>query len=68
MTDWSRVFAEALPYASFLEQFANASQQDRWQAMHSRISLTVEEAGNLLSVLTPNARSLSGGHLVRRLR
>ena len=48
MIDWSRVFAEALPYASFLEQFANASQQDRWQAMHSRISLTVEER-NLLS-------------------
>jgi thiol-disulfide isomerase/thioredoxin len=48
MIDWSRVFAEALPYPSFLDRFANASQRDRWQAMHSRISLTVEER-NLLS-------------------
>jgi thiol-disulfide isomerase/thioredoxin len=40
MTDWSTVFAEALPYATFLDQYATPAQRSRWDAMHQRFSLT----------------------------
>jgi thiol-disulfide isomerase/thioredoxin len=43
MTDWSKVFADALPYTSFLDQHATAAQRSRWDAMHARFSLTVEQ-------------------------
>jgi hypothetical protein len=43
MIDWSHVFADALPYASFLDQYANSAQRDRWQAMHARFSLTAQQ-------------------------
>lgn len=48
MIDWSNVFAEALPYALFLDRYANPAQRERWQAMHARFSLTVEQC-NLLT-------------------
>ncbi len=40
MIDWSKIFADALPYASFLDRYATASQRARWDAMHGRFSLT----------------------------
>jgi hypothetical protein len=43
MIDWSRAFAEALPYASFLDKYASVAQRERWQAMHARFSLTAEQ-------------------------
>jgi len=43
MTDWSKVFADALPYTSFLDQYATPAQRSRWDAMHARFSLTVEQ-------------------------
>jgi thiol-disulfide isomerase/thioredoxin len=43
MIDWSRVFGEALPYASFLDRYASGVQRDRWQTMHARFSLTTEQ-------------------------
>jgi hypothetical protein len=43
MIDWSGVFAEGLPYTSFLDRYASVAQRDRWQAMHARFSLTVEQ-------------------------
>ncbi len=39
MLDWSRVYDEALPYAAFLDRYANANQRPRWDAMHARITL-----------------------------
>jgi hypothetical protein len=49
MFDWSSVFAEALPYTSFLDRYASAGQRDRWQSMHARFSLTVEQKELLAS-------------------
>jgi Thioredoxin len=43
MNDWSNVFADALPYTSFLDQYATPAQRSRWDAMHARFSLTVEQ-------------------------
>ena len=43
MTDWSKIFADALPYTSFLDQYATPAQRFRWDAMHARFSLTVEQ-------------------------
>jgi hypothetical protein len=43
MIDWSNVFAEALPYALFLDRYANPAQRERWQAIHARFSLTVDQ-------------------------
>lgn len=37
--DWSNVFAEALPYAGFLDRYATPAQRARWDAMHARFSL-----------------------------
>jgi KTSC domain/Thioredoxin len=45
--DWSKVFAEALPYGSFLDRFANPGQRQRWDAMHGRFALTAEQRGLL---------------------
>jgi Thioredoxin len=47
MIDWSKVFAEALPYGSFLDRYATASQRSRWDAMHGRFALTADQE-NLL--------------------
>ncbi len=47
MPDWSAVCADALPYASFLEQCATPLQKARWDAMHVRVSLTVEQRNRL---------------------
>jgi hypothetical protein len=43
MIEWSKVFADALPYASFLDRYASSSQRARWDAMHGRFSLTAEQ-------------------------
>ena len=43
MIDWSNVFADALPYASFLDRYASPSQRTRWDAMHGRFALTAEQ-------------------------
>jgi thiol-disulfide isomerase/thioredoxin len=43
MIDWSNVFADALPYQSFLDQYGSSAQRERWQAMHARFSLTAEQ-------------------------
>jgi hypothetical protein len=41
--DWSAVFAESLPYSTFLDRFATPMQRPRWDAMHARFSLTAEQ-------------------------
>src|SRR6266436_961051 len=43
MIEWSDVFAAALPYTSFLDQYATQSQRARWDAMHARVSLSVKQ-------------------------
>jgi thiol-disulfide isomerase/thioredoxin len=43
MIDWSRVFAAALPYETFLDRYASGVQRDRWQTMHGRFVLTAEQ-------------------------
>jgi hypothetical protein len=48
MIEWSKVFAEALPYAAFLDRHPTPAQRTRWDAMHERFSLTGEQK-NLLS-------------------
>jgi thiol-disulfide isomerase/thioredoxin len=37
--DWSAAFADALPYAAFLDKYANPNQRARWDAMHGRVRL-----------------------------
>jgi Thioredoxin len=48
MIDWSNVFDDALPYQPFLDQYGSSAQRERWQAMHSRFSLTTAQY-NLLA-------------------
>ena len=43
MVDWSSIFADALPYQSFLDRYATPPQRVRWDAMHGRFSLSVEQ-------------------------
>ena len=43
MIDWSSIFADALPYQSFLDKYASSTQRVRWDAMHGRFSLTPEQ-------------------------
>ncbi len=40
MTEWSKIFADALPYESFLDRHATPGQRTRWDAMHGRFALT----------------------------
>lgn len=42
--DWSRPFADALPYSTFLDRHANPAQRARWDAMHARVRLDGAEA------------------------
>jgi thiol-disulfide isomerase/thioredoxin len=51
MTCWSSVFADALPYLSFLDRYATPSQRTRWDAMHGRFELLPQER-QLLSSFT----------------
>lgn len=37
--DWSRIFADALPYGPFLDRYAKPAQRTRWDAMHARVAL-----------------------------
>jgi hypothetical protein len=43
MIDWSSIFADALPYPSFLDRYAASPQRLRWDAMHGRFSLTADQ-------------------------
>jgi Thioredoxin len=43
MTDWSKVFADALPYTSFLDRYATPAQRFRWDAMRARFSLAADQ-------------------------
>ena len=45
--DWSALFDEALPYAPFLDKYANAAQRPRWDAMHGRVRLAAEQTALL---------------------
>src|SRR6476469_9107799 len=45
--DWPSVFAEALPYADFLDRHATPVQRGRWEALHARFLLTSEQAALL---------------------
>jgi len=47
MIDWLKVFADALPYESFLDKYATSTQRARWDGMHERFSLTAEQRGLL---------------------
>jgi hypothetical protein len=38
--DWLSVFAGGLPYASFLDAYANEAQRGRWDGAHARFGLT----------------------------
>jgi len=49
MTDWSNVFAKALPYTSFLDRYATPAQRSRWDEMHTRFSLTADQEKLLAS-------------------
>ena len=43
MIDWSKAFAEALPYPSFLERHGSPAHRARWDAMHARFALSAEQ-------------------------
>jgi len=43
MSVWSNVFADALPYTSFLDRYASSAHRARWDAMHARFSLSGEQ-------------------------
>jgi hypothetical protein len=43
MIDWSNVFAESIPYTTFLDRYATPAQRGRWNAMHARFSVTSEQ-------------------------
>ena len=43
MIDWSKVFAEALPYGAFLDRYASPGHRSRWDAMHGRFALSGEQ-------------------------
>ena len=45
--DWSNVFAEALPYAEFLDRHATPAQRARWDAMHAQTATTPEQRAML---------------------
>lgn len=51
MIDWSKAFEDALPYESFLDRHANASQRARWDAMHAQFGLSVEQHGLLMAFI-----------------
>ena len=47
MVDWSSIFADALPYQSFIERHATPPQRLRWATMHGRFSLSAEQRESL---------------------
>ena len=47
MIEWSKVFAEALPYGAFLDRYATPSQRSRWDAMRGRFALSAEQSALL---------------------
>jgi hypothetical protein len=49
MIDWSKVFAEGLPYAPFLDRYASPAQRDRWETARTRFSLLAEQRNSLAS-------------------
>ena len=45
--DWSAVFADALPYAAFLDRYATPAHRARWDAMHNRVHLSPAQSALL---------------------
>jgi Thioredoxin len=45
--DWMSAFEAALPYATFLDRYANPAQRQRWDAMHARVAVTPEQSALL---------------------
>jgi hypothetical protein len=45
--DWPSIFAEALPYAGFLDRHATPAHRARWDAMHARFALEPAQAALL---------------------
>jgi hypothetical protein len=43
MVDWSNIFADALPYQSFLDRYATPLQRVRWDDTHGRFLLGAEQ-------------------------
>jgi hypothetical protein len=41
--DWSGVFAEGLPYTSFLDRYAAPPQRERWDGLHARFGLSAQQ-------------------------
>jgi hypothetical protein len=41
--DWINVFAEAVPYAAFLDRYATSSQRVRWDELHGRFTLSTSQ-------------------------
>lgn len=41
--DWSALFAESLPYASFLDRYATPQQRVRWDDFRKRVTLTLPQ-------------------------
>jgi hypothetical protein len=44
---WASLFEQALPYAAFLDRYANPQQRARWDAMHARMKLTPDQTALL---------------------
>ena len=65
MIEWSKVFAESLPYRDFLDRHANPSQRERWDAMHGAVCTHSRTAGSAEDVHAPDAGDLSHRCLVR---
>jgi hypothetical protein len=49
MTDWSNVFAASLSFKAFLDHHATQAQRERWDAMHSRFTLSPAQTDLLSS-------------------
>ena len=43
MTDWSNIFAEAIPYEEFLSRYASATQRARWDAVYGSFTLIAKQ-------------------------
>ena len=45
--DWPNIFAEALPYAAFLDRHGTPAQRVRWGVLHARFALTGAQGATL---------------------
>jgi thiol-disulfide isomerase/thioredoxin len=53
MINWMNVFSEALPYNSFLDQYATPAQRTRWDAMNERFQLLPSQKEQLGGFVRP---------------